>query len=149
MSFFKKVQNVKEYETIEQVVYKVLRRIPFATGPTGPGSISIIDSNGVLIKTIIPETNNNIDIGSTGLALHSLNGYNFVFDNSGSIFLGQTGDVIDMTYGSTIGNIPPGSILIKGTLSNQSDLPVSGNNPGDAYIIPPGNNLWIYISYLK
>ena len=81
MSFFKKVENVKEHDTIEEVVYRVLRRIPFATGPTGSGSINIIDSNGVLIKTIIPETNNTIDIGATGYELHSLNCYNIIFDN--------------------------------------------------------------------
>ena len=143
MSFFKKVQNVREQETIEQVVYRVLTRIPFATGPTGARSISIINSNGVLSKTIIPETN-NIDIGTNELALNSLNGYNFVFDNSGSIFLAQTGDAIDMTSGSTIGGVVPGSIIIKGTLSNSSDLPSSGNNPGDGYMISPGNNLWIF-----
>jgi hypothetical protein len=58
----------------------------------------------------------------------------------GNAIITSVGDTVSLPIGSTIGNINPGTIKIKGAVSVPSSLP-STNEVGDGFII--GSNLWV------
>ena len=137
MSF--KLHNTFLEEVIENIVYHYISQFSSLTGPTGPTpNYDILTSDGVLNASIYPYQDNLLNLGSEEYNFHN------IYSNKLNVN-GQIIEVIDgsltLPPGTQIGGVTIGTILILGTLSNSSLLPVSANI-GDAYLI--GTSLWVY-----
>ena len=99
-------------------------------------------SGGLVTQSLIP-ANNSVDLGSTGSPFRSL----YVSSNTiyvGGAAISSTNNTISLPSGSTIGGVNPGTITILGSFSHPSQLPTTGVNVGDGYIISP--DLWVAVS---
>jgi len=68
-----KTFNSIDDRRVQNIIYDVVNRVLFATGPTGGTPInSIINPEGSLINNIFPQTNNNLNIGQSDLELSSI-----------------------------------------------------------------------------
>ena len=68
-----KTFNAINDRIMRNIIYEVINRVNFSTGPTGICPInSIIDPNGNLISNIFPQNTNSLDIGQSDLELSSL-----------------------------------------------------------------------------
>ena len=113
------------------------------TGPTGPEGIQGPTGffEGQVKSDLIPDQDNVYSIGSADKKFKDL----FVSANTifvGDASIGSSGTEILLPTGSTIGGVNPGTIVIKGTVDNTSELPTDAL-VGDGYII--GQNLWVAV----
>ena len=100
-------------------------------------------SGGGLVNESLIPANSSIDLGSSESPFRSL------YVSSNTIYVGgapisSTNNTISLPTGSTIGGVNPGTITILGAFSDPSQLPTTGVNVGDGYIISP--DLWVAVS---
>jgi collagen type VII alpha len=127
-----KISYVSNKLTTPEIKYGVSPNL--ITTTTGISSLSaiVVDGNLVVKKLSADEINANVKLLSGGVDLFDL-----VFQN---ITPGATG-----ATGATGASGPPGaSIIVKGSVLTTLDLPLTGNNTNDAYIIETTQDIWIW-----
>ena len=113
-----KTFNAINDRLVRNIIYDVVNRVNFSTGPTGISPInSIINPNGNLISNIFPQNTNALDIGQSDLELSSVYTNRFYLNNS-EISADSGG--INFPPGSTLIGDEEGSITVKGKLLNSS-----------------------------
>ena len=136
------ISNTTTSSVVESLVYEVLSKIPSYTGPTGPvANQGILTSEGIMLSSIIPESNNLYDIGNEVSKLGKVYTKKMVVDN---LEIEKISGHLNLPAGSMIGNVSVGTIKINGKKTNVSELPVVGVLEGDSYLIE--SNLWVYSS---
>ena len=132
--------NKNKYRGVdrERIIYEVISKINWATGPTGFSAVeSIIDADGNLSSSIVPYDDSLLNINSS---LNSLFTNSITIDKD--VVINNIKNHINFPIGTTINNQIPASIHVKGSLPSIVNLPVAGNVSGDAYMIT--NNLYIF-----
>ena len=118
---YSKNYNKNKYRGVdrETIIYDVIDNIKWSTGPTGYSSVkSVIDENGIMSKNIVPYADNSLHINSE---LHGLYTNQIVIDD---ILVHSLNNHINFPYSTTIDNVLPASIVIKGILNNITLLPL-------------------------
>lgn len=122
----------------ETIIYEAISKINWSTGPTGYSTVeSVIDEDGHLLRNITPYADSTVNINSQLQGLYT----NSIFIDKNAV-IDNNNNHIDFPLGTTIGDILPASIHIKGSVSNILNLPQLNNSNGDAYFI--NSNLYIF-----
>ena len=150
MSF--QIKNTTLEDLVDLVAYNYISQIQSLTGPTGPvANQGVLDSNGILLSSITPDTNNVYNLGSSSSEFANI--------YTQTIYIGDqpitsSGGIFQLPAGTMIGNVSIGTIKIIGTLANSGQLPITANI-GDAYIIMGAlyvynaSNLWVSIGSIQ
>ena len=94
---------------------------------------------------LMPTQHNVFDIGSTGMAWHSLFVSAHTIFVDGTPISSQSGTIV-MPLGSTIGGVNPGTIKIMGGVSSESGLLTTGATAiGDGYMVSGFNPAHLFV----
>ena len=101
-----------------------------------------------LRDNLMPEETGRYDLGSQDYKFRQVH-CQTLYADTGTIYIGGVPiradqNVIYLPYGSKIGEVDPGAIIIKGSVANTGLLPTGTGYAGDGYIV--GTEFWVALS---